>query len=298
MGGSGAKVPGYSVRGSQHRRAGFRIGSIGALALSALLLATVATESAGVQALPGQEASAPIFGTRDAVLLAGLVALHAALLPFDADLRDDVGRMRGGATHAVAGTVEPMGRSSLWFQASAGTFVLGKALGEPRVADLGLHLFLSIALSNTVTGGLKGLSGRSRPDALHGPGADAHGLYSDPHEWTLLAGWEDASRRSYPSNHAATAFTVAAVLSEELGGATPWLAYPIAGLVAWSRLNDDAHWASDVTLGAAVGIFSARLVVRSLHQEGGGLERWLHLETDPDDRAARVGIRFPVNGVR
>lgn len=275
------------------RRARFRIVSIRALTLSALLLAAVAPESPGLQALPGHDDSGPIFGTRDAVLLAGLVALHAVFLPFDADLRDDVGRMRGGATHAVAGIVEPMGRSSLWFQASAGTFVLGKALGEPRVADLGLHLFLSIALSNTVTGGLKGLSGRSRPGAFHRPGADSHGLYSDPHAWALLAGWEDASRRSYPSNHAATAFTVAVVLSEELGGATPWLAYPIASLVAWSRLNDDAHWASDVTLGAAVGILSARLVVRSLHrQEGGGLERWLLFETDPVDRAARLGIQI------
>ncbi len=239
-----------------------------------------------------------MFGTRDAVLLAGLLAIHAALLPFDGDLRNEMQRARGGATHALARTVEPMGRSSLWLQASAGTFVFGKVLREPRVADLGLHLFLSVALANTVTGGLKGLSGRSRPNAVHPASSDFRALSSDPHTWTLFAGWGDASRRSYPSNHAATAFAVAAVLSEELGGAVTWLAYPIAGVVAWSRLHDDVHWASDVTLGAVVGIFSARLVVRSRRQEDSVLERWFWFETDPTDRAVRLGVQVPVGGGR
>ncbi len=251
-----------------------------------------------MQTLPTGSDPAPIFGTRDALLLAGLVALHAALIPFDGDVRREVRRMDGGATQALARTVEPIGSSSIWFQTSASAFVVGKVLGERKVADLGLHLFLSIALSNTVTGGLKGLSGRSRPNALHSVGEDLHIRYHDPHAWRLLAGWGDADRRSYPSNHAATAFAVATVLSEELGGATPWLAYPIASVVAWSRLRDDAHWASDVTLGAVVGIFSARLVVRSFHRQQLGPERWILFETDPLDRAARFGVKLPFSGKR
>ncbi len=297
---TGTEVPGYPAHACRRRvhRGWLPVSSIRALALSALLLATIALESPGVQALPGHGDSAPMFGTRDAVLLAGLLAIHAALLPFDGDLRNEMQRVRGGATHALARTVEPMGRSSLWLQASAGTFVFGKVLREPRVADLGLHLFLSVALSNTVTRGLKGLSGRSRPNAVHPASSDFRVLSSDPHTWTLFAGWGDASRRSYPSNHAATAFAVAAVLSEELGGAVTWLAYPIAGVVAWSRLHDDVHWASDVTLGAVVGIFSARLVVRSRRQEDSVLERWFWFETDPTDRAVRLGVQVPVGGGR
>lgn len=276
----------------------FRASSVRALAVSALLLATLAPESPAAQTLPTWGERAPIFGTRDALLLGGLVALHAVLIPFDGDVRREVRRMDGGATQTLARAVGPIGSSSLWFQGSAGAFVVGKVLGQRRVADLGLHVFLSIALSNTVTGGLKGLSGRSRPNAAHTVGEDTDMYYHDPHAWRLLAGWGDADRRSYPSNHSATAFAVATVLSEELGGATPWLAYPIAGVVAWSRLRDDAHWASDVTLGAAVGIFSARLVVRSFHRQNLGPERWVLFETDPLDRAVRFGARLPVGGRR
>lgn len=295
---TGTDVPVYSVHVCRRRvrRGSLAVRWLRALALSALLLATVAPESPAVQAPPIQDDAAPIFGTGDAVLLAGLVALHAALIPFDADLRREVQRWDGGAPHALARTVEPLGGSALWFQASAAAFVVGKVAGKGKVADLGLHLFLSIALTNTVTGGLKGVSGRSRPNAVHTVGEDSNVRYHDPHEWTLLAGWGDPDRRSYPSNHAATAFAVATVLTEELGGVTPWFAYPIAGLVAWSRLHDDAHWASDVTLGAAVGIFSARLVVRSLHQQTGVLERRLRLEADPAYGAFHLGVNLPVGG--
>ncbi len=272
--------------------------SFRALVVSALLLATLAPAASAVQTQAMWGEPAPIFGTRDAVLLAGLVALHAALIPFDGDLRREVREMDGAAADALARTVEPIGGSSYWLQGSAGAFVVGKVFGANRVADLGLHAFLSIALSNTVTGGLKGLSGRSRPNAALTVDEGTDLFHHDPHAWRLLGGWGEADRRSYPSNHATTAFAVATVLSEELGGVTPWLAYPIAGLVAWSRLHDDAHWASDVTLGAAVGIFSARLVVRSFHRQNPGPERWLLLETDPLDRAFRFGARVSMGGTR
>jgi membrane-associated phospholipid phosphatase len=36
--------------------------------------------------------------------------------------------------------------------------------------------------------------------------------------------------------------------------------YTVATGVAWSRLNDNVHWLSDVTAGALVGITSAKLM--------------------------------------
>ncbi len=118
--------------------------------------------------------------------------------------------------------------------------------------------------------------------------------YRDPYSWKLFGGWEDAGLRSYPSNHATVAFAAATTLSQELGGMVPWFAYPIATAVAWSRVYDDAHWASDVALGALVGIFSSRLVVRYGHRRGGPLERWLLIESDPAERVTRLGLQFPI----
>ncbi len=56
---------------------------------------------------------------------------------------------------------------------------------------------------------------------------------------------------SFPSGHATAAFTAAAVLSED-GGAAIW--YPLAALVAGSRVYVRMHHASDVIGGAALGV--------------------------------------------
>jgi len=86
---------------------------------------------------------------------------------------------------------------------------------------------------------------------------------------------------------------MAAVLSEELGGLTPWLAYPLATGVAWSRVNDEAHWVTDVLMGAAVGTFAAKLVVRYGHRRGGWLERTLLIEADRQGSGLALGVRLP-----
>jgi membrane-associated phospholipid phosphatase len=38
------------------------------------------------------------------------------------------------------------------------------------------------------------------------------------------------------------------------------LLYGAATLTAWSRLNDDRHWLSDVITGAAIGVTSTKLM--------------------------------------
>jgi membrane-associated phospholipid phosphatase len=80
-----------------------------------------------------------------------------------------------------------------------------------------------------------------------------------------------ASLAVLPSDHAVTAFAVAGTLCEELR--RPWvtgLAYGTAGLVGWSRIHENRHWASDVVAGALVGAFAARLTVRHLHWNRAG----------------------------
>ena len=57
---------------------------------------------------------------------------------------------------------------------------------------------------------------------------------------------------SFPSGHATTAFTAAALLSDE-DRLRP-LYYAIAVVVAWSRVYVRIHHASDVVAGIGVGI--------------------------------------------
>lgn len=64
--------------------------------------------------------------------------------------------------------------------------------------------------------------------------------------------------RSFPSGHTATAFATATALSYAYGWKAAALAYPLAALVATSRIADNKHWASDVVGGAFIGTLVAR----------------------------------------
>ena len=62
---------------------------------------------------------------------------------------------------------------------------------------------------------------------------------------------------SFPSQHTAMAFVAATFLDHELGYISPWISvggYLTAGYVGYARVARDAHWTSDVLMGAAVGI--------------------------------------------
>jgi membrane-associated phospholipid phosphatase len=267
-----------------------------AVVLSFAVVVTCAG-TARAQAVPADSAASPIFGTRDWVLVGGLVAAQVVLFPFDEDLRSASGRVRGEATDAVSDVLRPLGRPEPIYVGSAAAYALGRLVDQPRLADLGLHSFLSLTLANVVMGGMKGVTGRARPWELRVQGTDSTWVYHGPREWSPFAGFSDGGpRQSFPSGHTTTAFVLATVLAEELGGVTPWLAYPVAAGVGWSRLNDEAHWTTDVVMGALVGIVAGRLVVRYGHERGGWLERTLLFEPDALGNGTRVGLRLPIFG--
>ena len=63
-----------------------------------------------------------------------------------------------------------------------------------------------------------------------------------------------------PSGHSTMAFALATSLSDDIH--RPWATvglYGMASAVAWSRVNDNRHWFSDVATGALVGITSSKL---------------------------------------
>ena len=70
------------------------------------------------------------------------------------------------------------------------------------------------------------------------------------------------TEHSFPSGHAATAFFGATLLAKEYGENYPWIAvggYTIAGTTAVLRMANNQHWATDVFMGAGIGIASAEI---------------------------------------
>jgi undecaprenyl-diphosphatase len=109
--------------------------------------------------------------------------------------------------------------------------------GDPGVAlRMGAVLGVESALTN---GPIKAAFRRVRPESDHPP------------EGPLPYGMHRPLTSSFPSGHAASAFTAATLLAG--GPATP-LWFALAGAVASSRVYTRMHHASDVVAGAALGV--------------------------------------------
>lgn len=100
------------------------------------------------------------------------------------------------------------------------------------------NLTIAIVASNLIVGGLKKATGKTRPN-------------------------QSVNSHSFPSGHTNFAFTTATVLYEEYHAASPVFAYSgfaIAATTGGLRMANNAHWFSDVLVGAGIGILIAEIV--------------------------------------
>lgn len=139
------------------------------------------------------------------------------------------------------------GEPEVTFGIGGGILVAGTIAGKPEVQRSGGRVLLSIIAAGLTTGVLKAGTGRYRP-------AES----DDPYIFKPFSGHD-----SFPSGHATMAFALATSLSNEIkNGWVSAALYTFATGTAWSRLNDERHWLSDVLAGATVGITTATIVHR------------------------------------
>lgn len=125
----------------------------------------------------------------------------------------------------------------------------GRILKQPGMQRLGSRALESTLLAGGAALALKSIIGRQRPD---GSGSNAYVF--KPFRTQDI---------SLPSGHTAVAFALATSLARETKDKWTDVAFfAAASLTAYARMHDDKHWASDVVLGAGIGILSARFVHR------------------------------------
>jgi membrane-associated phospholipid phosphatase len=141
--------------------------------------------------------------------------------------------------------------------AGAGAFFLGHLTGNDRMSEAGL-LSGEAAINSTAVALLfKDITQRPRPYQANGSG-------------TFFQGGS-----SFPSEHAAIAWSVASVMAHEYPGTlTKILAYGLATTVSATRVTGQQHFASDVIIGSALGWYFGRQVYRSHHDTNLGGEAW------------------------
>lgn len=225
-------------------------------------------------AAPAQEPREPLFTGEDALWAGGFLLGAAAMAPLDVHLaraiQDSVPQ---------ANRVYRAGERALYYLGfpgglvvGGGMYAAGRLAGEPGVAEVGLRTTEAILVASAVTGVTKLLVGRARPAA------------SPDHPFDLAPGrgFRGDQFQSFPSGHTAASFAAAAAITTEVGHRAPELKtatgialYGTAALIGLSRMYRNAHWASDVVIGAAIGSFAGWKVVR-------------YHRTHPDNRIDRA----------
>lgn len=211
---------------------------------------------------PGQaQEREPLFTKGDAAIAGGFLLGAAALAPLDVVLAGWVQDSTPQANRFLR-----TGSEIFRFLGHPGSLAVGGTvygagmlLDRREMAAVGLHATESIVLAVAVTYATKALVGRARP---------AEDV-TRPFDVRLGRGFLGDRYQSFPSGHTTAAFAMASAVATEMGYIEPDLQVPVAAamfglasLAGVSRMYHNAHWASDVVIGAAIGTFSGWKVVR------------------------------------
>jgi membrane-associated phospholipid phosphatase len=181
----------------------------------------------------------------------GVLLITAALYKNDTQIMKWVRDNRTSASNSIASFARAFGDERVLLPLAV-LYVYGCQTDEDRARKTALLSLESLAQSGILINCIKFAGNRSRPYS-----GDSFDTWGGPSFNT------DDSKRSFPSGHTATAFSVATIVADEYRDhpAIPVISYSIATLTGLSRIHDNAHWASDVFFGAAIGYFTSKTLL-------------------------------------
>ncbi len=177
---------------------------------------------------------------------AGSAALIGGAFAADHAVYDAFARNRSDFTDSVSKATTWFGGGG-GFAVAAGLLGAGLALENPEVRDMGRDALETAIIAGLFTNlVIKPTAGRWRPSESNGE------TKFDPF----------SGHTSYTSGHATQAFAVASVIAmRSPGWVIPTIAYGLATVVACDRINDRAHFASDVVTAALFATATGRFIV-------------------------------------
>ena len=193
------------------------------------------------------------------VKLAVAAGALVLVFPNDRSIMDFVQDHQSNVTEVAAYAGEMFG-SELPIAVAGAGYIIGLVMKNQKIKKTSVLLAKSLLITGLIAQGLKRVFHRERPNSLG----------DNPYEFTGPSFSGD--NLSMPSGHTITAFTFATFIAEYTKGKSkiiPVLAYAAAGLGAWSRVHDGAHWASDVIVGALVGHLVTKMILKKHTKKSG-----------------------------
>ena len=211
-----------------------------------LLLRHIATDQKRIWLFP----VAPVHGRywKPTLAIIGVTAGLVALDPHDTPFFNSASYQRNPAIHSIGHVLSGTNTGLFIAAVPISFYVAGLVHKDTYSSNTALLAGEAVVNAEIVTIAMKDIGRRLRPIDV-GP----NGNFNDT--------WFDSKSRSvggfgsFPSGHAVAAFSVATVFAERYRTHrwVPWVAYGLAGVVGLSRLNSQAHFPSDIFLGAALG---------------------------------------------
>lgn len=212
----------------------------------------------------------------DARMFAAFAASLGILIATDEQTYQAIQLRRSSTTDAISNATTDFGGPYAW-AISGGLIAGGLIAKNPAVRDTGRDALEAAAFASLITAVLKPTFGRERPYQSDGQ-TEFHGFSSQ--------------YKSFPSGHATTAFAVASVIAMRTDGwIVPTVAYTLATIVAFDRVNDQQHFVADVFAGAAIGVSVGRFVV-GRHRREAAATAAAELEIVPIPDGVGARLRF------
>jgi len=181
-----------------------------------------------------------------AAVLGGFALTYA----FDRDIRSDLAGVHSGFLKGATDVGSFVGNPYIHLGAAALIYTAGAAANSPQYLRLGQEIGETLVLSDVTTFVLKQAIGRGRPNT--GSSNSRYRPFQFAPDYDSLS-----------SMHTASSFAIAHVAASKTESLpVKILCYSAASFVAFSRLYQEKHWASDLVLGAAVGELAGDAVTR------------------------------------
>ncbi len=195
---------------------------------------------------------------KDWTVFGGVAAVTTLAFVYDDEIYDFVdGTFGNEKWNTASKCTDVFGEEYFILPSIALTYAISAINKNCRLRNVSLAALQSFVYAEVASAGLKVLTCRLRP-------SDVYGQQSTVNGQTWLGPFKSFKSTSFPSGHAMRSFALAATVA----GFYPdkkWVgivSYSLATMTSLGRVVSKEHWASDVIVGAALGYFIGRGVVK------------------------------------